>query len=128
MCVSLYRSYVTAFQVDQISAGRQAILPGMLFFGAACTLLQLIYNEATITRLRYISGLKINAPPNETHATPGTRSKTVSERFLNMIGIHQVTEEEYLEKMKVTRDRHLRRIEELEQQLAAEKVQEESKK
>ncbi|KAG6876464.1 hypothetical protein C0993_002854, partial [Termitomyces sp. T159_Od127] len=78
-------------------------------------------------RLRYISDLKVKASTNETHAKPETRSKTMTERFLATIGIHQVTEEEYLEKMKATRDSHLKRIEELEQQLAAEKAQEKSK-
>ncbi|KAG6861542.1 hypothetical protein C0995_015275 [Termitomyces sp. Mi166 len=108
-------------------SGPRAILPGMLTIGAVCTLLQLVYNEASVSRLRYISGLKVKAPANEAPATPAIRTKTASERFLTLIGIHQVTEEEYLEKMKATRDSHLRRIAELEQQLAAEKAQEESK-
>ncbi|KAH0583535.1 hypothetical protein H2248_009162 [Termitomyces sp. 'cryptogamus'] len=108
-------------------SGPRAILPGMLTIGAVCTLLQLAYNEATVSRLRYISGLKVKAPANEAPAAPAPRSKTASERFLTLIGVHQVTEEEYLEKMKATRDRHLRRIAELEQQLATEKAQEKSK-
>ncbi|KAG6820854.1 hypothetical protein H0H93_010681 [Arthromyces matolae] len=103
-------------------SGPRAILPGALSIGAVCTLLQLAYNEATISRLRYISGLQgKNAPEHKTsEATP---AKPALQRFLNLIGVTQVTEEQYLEKMKVKRDGYLKRIAELEQQLATEEAE-----
>ncbi|KAF5386664.1 hypothetical protein D9615_001564 [Tricholomella constricta] len=98
-------------------SGPRAILPGALTIGALCTLLQLAYNEAGIMRLRYVSGLNVSTP-----VTPPPPSKSLSERFLTMFGVQQVTDEQYVEKLKATREAHLKRIAELEQQLAREKA------
>lgn len=103
------------------AAGSRAIFPGALTIGAICTLLQVAYNEAGIVRLRYIYGLQTLKP-----ATPiGPPAKSLSDRFLDILGVQVVTEDEYLKKMKLTRDAHLKRIAELEQQLAVEKAKEE---
>ncbi|KAG5642877.1 hypothetical protein DXG03_001919 [Asterophora parasitica] len=99
-------------------AGPRAILPGALTIGAACTLLQLAFNEAAITRVKYISGLSVSAPVKP--ATPP--SKPLFERFLGMFGLQPVTDEQYVEKLKATRDGHLKRIAELEQQIETEKA------
>ncbi|GLB34659.1 hypothetical protein LshimejAT787_0202240 [Lyophyllum shimeji] len=98
-------------------SGRKAVVPGALTVGALCTLLQLAYNEAGVIRLRYISGL--NEPARATSST--SPSKSLGERFLGLFGVRQVTDEQYLVKLKATRDAHLTRIAELEQQLATEK-------
>ncbi|KAF8077661.1 hypothetical protein FPV67DRAFT_1684285 [Lyophyllum atratum] len=103
-------------------SGPRAILPGALTIGALCTLLQLAYNEASITRLRYVSGLNVSTP-----ATPAAPpSKPLFERFLTLFGVQPVTDEQYVEKMKKTRDGHLKRIAELEQQLALENTKEDT--
>ena len=40
---------------------------------------------------------------------------------MRVIGVRKMTEDEYLEKMKKTRDHHLRRIAELERRLEVER-------
>lgn len=103
-------------------SGTRAFLPGALTIGALCTLLQLAYNEVGITRLRYISGLKDSASARPS-APP---SKPLTERFLSLLGVKQVTDEQHIAKLKATRDGHLKRIAELEQQLATEKAKNDS--
>ncbi|KAG6817794.1 hypothetical protein H0H87_003202 [Tephrocybe sp. NHM501043] len=105
-------------------SGPRAILPGALTISAACTLLQILYNEASISRLRYISGLKNKSPAVEAPAAPPI--KPTLERFLSFIGVRQVTDQQYIDKMKATRDMHLKRIAELEQQIAVENAKEKS--
>ncbi|KAG6809977.1 hypothetical protein H0H92_013826 [Tricholoma furcatifolium] len=101
-------------------SGPRAILPGALTIGAVCTLLQLAYNEASIRRVRYISSLKVDFPADEApKETPASRP--LADRIFGMLGVHQVTDKEYLEKMKAKRDGYLQRIAELEKQLAEEK-------
>ncbi|KAG5649723.1 hypothetical protein H0H81_002367 [Sphagnurus paluster] len=99
-------------------SGPRAVLPGALTIGALCTILQMAYNEAGIIRLRFISSsLKVPTP-----VTASSPKKPVMERFLDWVGVHQVTDEEYIAKMKATRAKHLARIAELEEQLAADKT------
>lgn len=104
---------------NSLLAGRRAIVPGALSIGAVCTLLQLAYNEAGIIRLQYISGLN----RSRTLPTPTTLSApslSMSDRFLALLGLKPVTDEEYIAKVKTTRDGYLKRIAELEQQVAVE--------
>jgi hypothetical protein len=49
--------------------------------------------------------------------------KPILERILITFGMQPLSDEEYLTKLKNTRNIHLKRIEELEQQLEAEKPQ-----
>jgi len=104
-------------------SGPRSILPGALTVGAICTLLQLAYNEAGIVRLHYVSSL--NAPASMDASTEPFSSNPISKpaawnRFLAILGIHQVTEEEYLEKLKASRASYLKHITELERKLPEE--------
>ncbi|RDB22273.1 hypothetical protein Hypma_010602 [Hypsizygus marmoreus] len=100
-------------------SGPRAIVPGALTIGAVCTLLQLAYNEIGITRLRYVSGLNGTLSVPKSSSPP---SKSLSQRFLGLLGLQAVTDEEYLAKMKTTRDSHVKRIAELERQIQQEQV------
>jgi len=101
-----------------LSAGRRAIIPGSLSIGAICTLLQLAFNELSITRLKYISNSGRTVALPEVSTNPP--SKSTSEHILAFLGMKEVTDEEYLEKMKKKREGYLKEIAELEQQLARE--------
>lgn len=100
--------------------------------GVVCTLLQYGFNELTIMRLRYISKLK---EENRTAvAMPDSRPRGASNQvstesstpmlkaLLTFIGVRPMSEEEYLAKMKRTRDAYLKRIAELELQAEEEKI------
>jgi hypothetical protein len=51
----------------------------------------------------------------------GEPGEPVLGRMLTKLGIQQISDEEYLAKLKKTRDTHLKRIEQLERQLEVEK-------
>jgi hypothetical protein len=94
----------------------------------AGTLIQYGCNELNLARLRYI--LKLNQenrtavekpvpkPRNEIQAPDSTT--TWMDAFLIGIGLVPITDEEYISKMKKTRDGYLKRIQELETQLTEE--------
>lgn len=88
---------------------------------AICVLLQYAVNEADIARLRYISRQRgtLTGQPPDTLAPE--RPPSLTQRIIRAVGIRKMTEDEYLEKMKKTRDHHLQRIAELERQLEAER-------
>lgn len=111
-------------------AKKPRAIPAMMTAGAVCTLLQYGYNELNIVRLNYISKLRDEnrlaiaapSPRSQSDSGPHQDSLPLLESLLSLVGIKPMPEEQYLEKMKKTRDAHLRRIAELEQ-----KTREESK-
>lgn len=114
-------------------AGPRAILPGALTAGAFCTMLQIAYNELGVARLRYISRLNKESslpaptPAPEPHiSSPISQeaAKSFSEKILMTLGLQPVSDEEYLAKMKKTREMYMKRITELEAQLEIEKAKE----
>lgn len=120
-----YRSYA--------SAGPRAILPGALTAGALCTILQMAYNELGVARLRYISrlneesSLPLPATGSPSHVSPPITqkaAKSFSDKILTTLGLQPVSDEEYLTKMKKTREMYIKRIVELEAQLEIEKGKE----
>jgi hypothetical protein len=112
-----YRIHRTWLTMDA-PAGRRAVMPGALTIGAVCTLLQLGYNEFGILRLRYLSNL--NGPLSVPKESNPPVSKSSSERLMSFLGMKPVTDEEYIQKLKIKRDGYLKQIAELEQKLAAE--------
>lgn len=109
---------------NSITAGPRSILPGAVSAAALCTILQLAYNEAAVARLRYVSKLKETGqmpvapnppPPDSSERVP------VAKRILTALGLIQVSDEEYLLKLKKTRAVYQKRIIELERQLEAER-------
>lgn len=112
----------------QHAAGRRAIIPGALVATFGCAAIQLGYNQIGLLRLSYL--LRQNqAPTQSTTPAPAptpNNSPTILQRLGTAIfGLKPVTDEEYLEKLKRTRDHHLKRIQELEAQVAEEKRQKE---
>lgn len=91
-------------------------------------ILQYSYNEINLSRLRYISKLKqenrtaVPKPVIKPRNSPPSLEPTETwmEVFLKTIGMTPVTDEEYIAKMKKTRNVYLKRIHELEVQLETE--------
>lgn len=115
-------------------AGPKAALPGAITVGAICTLLQLGYNEFGVQRLQYISrqhapeaGSHLNAIPQTGVNTKALESASAEQplswkaKILSLMGVRRMSEEEYLERLKLQRDSHLMRIRELERKLEEEK-------
>lgn len=106
-------------------SGRRVILPGALTAGAVCTVLQLAYNELSVLRLKYVSRHKKDSFSIDRHLPPPppvafVPQKPILERILITFGMQPISDQEYLTKLKHTRDIHLKRIKELEQQAEAE--------
>ncbi|KAF9053019.1 hypothetical protein BJ165DRAFT_831703 [Panaeolus papilionaceus] len=107
---------VTGGLLRGIKSGPRSIPSGSITTGLICTLLQYGYNELATSRLRYISKLREEkATSTDSKVTP-VQSLTVSQQLLRLIGVALLSDEEYLAKMRKTRDSYLKRIEELEQQ------------
>jgi hypothetical protein len=109
-----------------ILAGVRAILPGALVVGAASTFLQYGYNELNIMRLGYVSNLH-RSPNVEEHGsrTVAQSLNKVSEpafqSLMKLLGVIPLSDEEYLAKLRKSREIYLRRIGELEKQIGEER-------
>jgi hypothetical protein len=114
--------------------GRSGVVPGFIAGGLVCTLLQLAGNEAEVARVKYVANkLKQPEPAVRTPATsvtvpaskPDLTAESVSQRpwtdrVLDRLGFERMSDEQYLEKLKRSREVHLARIRELEQELEQE--------
>ncbi|KAF8809024.1 hypothetical protein BYT27DRAFT_7254907 [Phlegmacium glaucopus] len=116
--------------VTVLQAGRHAIVSGAITASAVCTLLQYACNELGIARLRYISTLqeenKLQPSPKAHNGRHGKQvyepSGSVFQQLLKAVGLIPVSDEEYLVKLKRTREVYLKRMVELEQQVEEEKT------
>jgi hypothetical protein len=94
------------------------------------------YNEVGVTRLQYLSDKKTSplpsssnsSSPSITAAASASGSRSMGDRLLSLLGVQQVTDEQYLAKLKATRDSHLKRIAELEKQIAEDPKKDDSPK
>lgn len=83
-------------------------------------LLQVAYNEMDIQRIKYVGRLS-QAP--ETVVVPVEKPTTpsVTARLLGLFGAKSLSDEELLAKLRREREKHLKRMQELEQDLEAER-------
>lgn len=128
-----------------LRSGPKAAVSGAITVGAAATLLQLGFNEFTVQRLKLISrqrspeggiisttpqsGLTLRSPlAIEQGPTPGGSPTPEQEptswktKALSLLGIKKLSEDEYLQRLKLQRENHLLRIAELERKLEEEKA------
>lgn len=108
--------------------GVRAILPGALVVGAATTFLQYGYNELSVMRLRYVSNLHKSTSVEE-HASGKTVTQALNDvsepafqSLMKLFGVIPLSDEEYLAKLRKSREIYLRRIGELEKQIEAERL------
>ncbi|KAJ7685353.1 hypothetical protein DFH06DRAFT_969222, partial [Mycena polygramma] len=107
-----------------LMAGRRTVAPAAITAGMVCALLQAAYNELGIQRIKYVSKLPQSAgvPIPEVPPTPSLTS-----RILGAVGVQLLTDEELLMKLKQGREKHLKKIAELERELEADKQREAEK-
>lgn len=94
-----------------------------------CALIQIAYNEASITRLKLIARkkeaavLRENPPPPPIHSIPEPRQQStpIMGRILDALGMKPLPTEEYIRRLKKTRDLHLAEIQKLEEQIERER-------
>ncbi|PCH37861.1 hypothetical protein WOLCODRAFT_95998 [Wolfiporia cocos MD-104 SS10] len=110
--------------------GPAGLVPGATTAGLVCTFLQLAFNEFDIARVKYVS--RRLQEPRESGFTPAIsentaqvqdpeeRPKSFLERMLIKLGGQQVSDEEYLDRLKYKRDHLLQRIAELEKERETE--------
>lgn len=123
-----------------LAGGRPGILPGASTAAIVCTVLQLVYNELGVARVKYVSRMMQNASPQPskqvgTDSTPAlaalvpavvssdseTPKRPMSERILTALGFHKISDDDYIAMMKRKRDGYLRRIAELEKERDSER-------
>lgn len=123
-CVSFFRVFIRL--IFDSSGGRAGIVPGVTTGGFVCAVLQMLYNEAEVARVKYIIRNLPSAPVSGVSPpqSPAQPSKPLSERILNALGFEKISDEVYLERLKRTRDESLRRIAELEGELEEERRRE----
>jgi len=120
---------ITGGLLRGLKTGRHAIVSGAVTASAACIVLQYACNELGIARLRYISKLQeenksLTTQPSfnlqngkQVYEAPGS----VFEQLLKAVGVIPISDEEYLVKLKRTRDVYLKRMVDLENQVEEEK-------
>lgn len=123
-------NYCSAFSSYTLG-GRRGLAPGLTTGALMCTLLQWGFNEINIFRIRHVSanpaasshlhgsvdaGKSSLAEHSRSAATQPTsvESHSPMDRVLSMFG-QRVSDEKYLERLRLERDAHLRRIAELEE-------------
>lgn len=74
-----------------------------------CAALQYGYNRVAVSRLRYISEYPDAANPA---ASP---QLTFREKMMKTFGVSQISEEEYLDKLRQQRDKYEKRMRDLEE-------------
>lgn len=100
----------------------------------AATLLQLGYNEFTVQRLKLIvhqrSSEDASAPVRSYPRSSSASSEfeehetmSLKTRVLSLLGVQRLTEDEYLQRLKIQRDHYLLQIAKLEQKLEEEEKQ-----
>jgi hypothetical protein len=100
--------------------GRKMVMPGAVTATLFCSALQIGYNELVLARLRML------AQPRTVHVgVLSKRRQEPSTPFLETVvknlGFDRMSDEQYLAVMRKTRDDHLRRISELEEQIERER-------
>ncbi|KAF8447907.1 hypothetical protein L210DRAFT_3641771 [Boletus edulis BED1] len=117
--------------------GRRGLVPGLTTGALMCTFLQLCFNELNILRIRHVSANPALPPQRTIHgsvdtgqgsfADPSTSagmqmtqvesstSHSPMDRILSMFG-QRISDEKYLERLKIERDSYLHRIAELEEE------------
>jgi hypothetical protein len=75
----------------------------------ACVALQYGYNRVAVSRLRYISEHPDAANPSS------SPQHTFREKMMKVFGVSQISEEEYLDKLRQQRDKYEKRMRDLEE-------------
>ena len=83
-----------------------------------CATLQLIGNESSVQRIKYVSRRQI--PNRVTQKVETLPSESWTQLLFRSIGFQRVARDEYLSRLKKERDAYLVRITELEKQVEEE--------
>ncbi|KAJ3812416.1 hypothetical protein EV368DRAFT_44651, partial [Lentinula lateritia] len=114
----LLESAVSGFFTGGILRGvtrnLRAVSSGAISAGVICTLLQYMFNESRIIRLKYLVHQRESSAASSRDNRVFNSSIPWTERLLGIIGIKAVSDEEHLISLKQQRDAHLKRIAELE--------------
>ena len=111
----------------RLQTDRRAIVSGAITASVACVLLQYACNEIGIMRLRYIAKMQKENKIQPSFETQNGKqvyepSGSVFQQLLKAVGLIPVSDEEYLAKLKRTRDVYMKRIVELEQKAGEEET------
>ena len=115
--------------MSTLQAGRHTIVSGAVTASTVCIVLQYACNEIGIAKLRYVS--KSQEENKSLITQPSSKlqngkqvyepSGSVFQQLLKLVGLVPVSDEEYLTKLKRTREVYLKRMVELEKQVEEEK-------
>ena len=102
--------------------GYRRALPGAVTSALFCATLQLIGNEFSVQRVKYVS--RRQTPNRIAPMTENLPSESWTQLLFRSIGFQRVAQDEYLSRLKRERDAYLVRIAELEKQMEEEKRRE----
>lgn len=90
---------------------------GAITASLACSLAQVLVNEANIQRVKYASSFNTPAsPPYLDDQYDAKPKKNFLDHVLLLVGVTRATDDEYLQKLKWQRERLLKRIQEVEKE------------
>jgi hypothetical protein len=99
------------------------ILPGAMVVGATATALQYVYNELSIMRLRYVSNYVAEQRDRKRDGAAVNKvTDSALQSLLKLFGVVPISDEEYLEKLRRSREIYLQRIAKLEEQIEEDKL------
>jgi len=109
---------ITGGLLHSIRAGVRGILPGTTTGAFACTLLQLLYNEVGILRLKWVA-----RSLGEFHQAEPVPPSTF-ERIFAAFGLQKLSDDAYLTLLKQSRARYIARINQLQVEMEREEAKE----
>jgi hypothetical protein len=91
--------------------------------GATATALQYVYNELSIMRLRYVSNYVAEQRDRKRDGAAVNKvTDSALQSLLKLFGVVPISDEEYLEKLRRSREIYLQRIAKLEEQIEEDKL------
>ena len=107
---------------NSLLVGYRRALPGAVTSALFCATIQLIGNEFSVQRVKYVSRRQTPKQTIPIAETPPSESWT--QLLFRSIGFQRVAQDEYLSRLKRERDAYLVRIVKLEKQIEEEKRRE----
>ena len=108
--------------------GTRGALTGTIFGSVFCAVGQLLYNELSVQRVKFVvsrtspaASPRLPLPSASEVTEPSVPKEPLFDRIILAIGFKKVSDEQYLAKMREERAAYLQKIAELEAKLQADK-------
>ncbi|KIJ41265.1 hypothetical protein M422DRAFT_780409 [Sphaerobolus stellatus SS14] len=108
---------MTGALLNVMRRGPAGIIPGVITAGLFSSVIQFIWNEANVIRIKYVSEHKGIQHPFGNDVPERTFSENILDGIGKVFPLKRITDEQYLARLVKEREEVLRRMEEVEREL-----------